>query len=91
MSVAGDYVQLQADSFHMVGQYGMKPYASSLARASKDHVLAVSNDGITWSALDTRSGLTSWSATVTTYFDPPKLASAKYFRLIVKRFSGQDK
>jgi hypothetical protein len=81
---AGEWIQIQLPVAIILTSYTI--YTSSIAsRAPKTFKLAGSNDGTTWTLVDTQTGITSWasSATNLTFTPSTQTTAYTYYRLCV--------
>ena len=88
----GEYIQLQCPlSVYLTG-YSVTA-STLISRSPKDFVLLGSADGgITWTLLDSRTGITGYTAGIPLMFSANQTISAAYsiFRLVVTKNNGAD-
>jgi len=82
---ATGWVQYEFDQPKRIGQYKITPWSvdSFPARSPKDWTLLGSNDGATWTTLDTQTNYTSWVSNTPSTFDLTNTTRFRYFRLNV--------
>ena len=91
---AGEYLQLQLPTGITLTSYtwetgrgiGIDEYPQS----PSSWVLAGSNDGTKWTFVDSRTGVTNWSASVLsqTYTVTPTVGAFTYYRFIIRAIQG---
>lgn len=89
---AGEWVQIQLPVGIPITSYTIYNSSSWTGRAPKDFKLAGSNNGTTWTLIDTQTGITSWASSTTSLtFTPSTQTTAyTYFRLCVNYTNGLD-
>ena len=88
----GEWIQIQLPVGIPITSYTIYNASSWNGRAPKDFKLAGSNDGTTWTLIDTQTGITSWASYTTSLtFTPSTQTTAyTYFRLCVNATNGGD-
>ena len=82
-SYAGEWIQLKAGVARQLSSYSIQAHSGAATRSPSRFVIAGSNDGTTWSAIDYQSGLVWTLSQTRTFF--PNVTTYKtytYFRLI---------
>ena len=89
---AGEWIQIQLPVGIQITSYTIYNASSYNGRAPRDFKLAGSNDGTTWTLIDTQTGITSWASSTTSLIFTPTTqpATYTYFRLCVNYTNGQD-
>jgi hypothetical protein len=88
-SYAGEWIQIQLPASVTVTSYTIYNSASWNSRAPVDFKLAGSNDGSTWTLVDTQTAITSWiSSTTNITFLPSTPGAYSYYRLCVNKTGG---
>lgn len=85
------WLQLQIPAAKVPSRYVIHPSydASEISRAPKDFKLQGSTNGSTWTDLDTRTGITSWTANTAKEFTISGVTAAyNYFRLYMTADNG---
>ena len=82
------WISLQTAASHVITKYTIYPRQDVLTCTPTDWFLNASNDGTTWTTLDTRSGQT-WSTTSPQSYNVTNSAAYTYFSLNVTA-SGSD-
>lgn len=86
----GEWLQLKVPSATVITSYTIYTSSFDPQRTPVDFKVAGSNDGTTWTVIDTRTGITSWlssstSLTFTVTSSPPAYL---YFRLVTNKNGG---
>lgn len=82
-SYAGQWIQIQLPSAISIASYTIWPYSGVIGRSPYTWYLAGSTNGSTWSLVDSRTGISNWTANVSnTYNLASASAQYSYFRLI---------
>ena len=86
----GEWVQLAGPTAIRLTSYSM--FALLKDRAPKDWVVLGSNDGATWTLVDSQTGIGPWTASVSQVFAPTVVQTNAYntFRVVVTRNQGVD-
>ena len=87
-TILGEWLQLQTSLRYQLGAFSIPGDATLFARMPVSFVLAGSNDGSTWTSLQTVSGLSAWTSKLLRTFSVPHIQSWAYFRLIVTNVSS---
>lgn len=91
---AGEWLQIQLPSAVRLTGYTLATIQGSMeatfwSRGPRDFVLAGSADGVTWTAVDTRTGVTDWREAPTLFTVSSNITAAyPYYRLCVNRIAG---
>ena len=88
----GEWIQIQLPVGIPITSYTIYNASSWNGRAPKNFKLAGSNDGTTWTLIDTQTGITSWasSSTSLTFTPSTQTTAYTYFRLCVNATNGGD-
>lgn len=84
----GEWLQLQTTRPRIVGAFSITTYTSLIGRGPKDFVIALSNDGVTWTQLGMWTGATYASNVATNFYVSGWTQPAKYFRIIILKTAG---
>jgi hypothetical protein len=76
------WVQIYTNYLYAPTHYSMYP-GNTLGDSPKNFTLNASTDGSTWVTLDTRTGITGWSAGVAKNFSFANTGSYNYFRITI--------
>lgn len=81
----GEWIQLQMSSGIVLKSYELFPRPdSSVAQMMNTWRLLGSNDGTSWTTLDTKSGVSNWNLGVSkTYTIPSNTTSYMYYRIVI--------
>lgn len=87
---SGEWLQLRVPAATVITSYTIYTSSFDPQRTPVDFKVAGSNDGTTWTVIDTQTGITSWlssstSLTFTVTSNPPAYA---YFRLVTNKNGG---
>lgn len=87
---SGEWLQLKVPSATVITSYTIYTSSFDPQRTPVDFKVAGSNDGTTWTVIDTQTGITSWlssstSLTFTVTSSPPAYL---YFRLVTNKNGG---
>lgn len=87
---AGEWIQIKLPSPIVLYSYTLYNASSWNSRAPVDFKIAGSNDGTTWTIVDTQTGITSWTSSTTSLtFTPSNPTSGySYYRLCVNKYGG---
>jgi hypothetical protein len=86
---AGEWIQIQLPASVTLSSYTIYNAASWTSRAPVDFKIAGSNDGTTWTLVDTQTAITSWlSSTTSLTFTPSNPSTYSYYRLCVNKYGG---
>jgi len=85
VSQCGEYLQLKVGSARILGQYSIQAAQYAPPRAPASFIVAGSNDGTTWTQIDSQTTFTTWSINSIQTFTPTRslVKTFTYFRLIV--------
>lgn len=89
--VSGEWVQLQLPVAIVLTSYTLTGRESAVSSQNpKNWTLFGSNNGTTWSSIDTRSGITSWSGQNfgTVSYSLTNSTAYNYFRLVISANQG---
>jgi hypothetical protein len=83
---AGEWIQLQNPASYILSSYSIQPSADSANSQSPVRWWVLgSRDGLNWTLLDSRSGITVWTNSGTQSFTASATQSYNYFRLVVNQ------
>ena len=86
---SGEWIQIQLPDAIVLSSYRLSPWRNSVTRIPVQFIVAGSNDGSTWSLVDTQNN-TDWPASGKN-FTVSKNNSYKYYRLItLTKINGGD-
>ena len=86
--VEGEWLQLQCSNTHVLKSFSIMANHWNPCRAPRSFVLAGSEDGVVWSALQTEQDVGEWTSKQTRHFIVSSDYAARYFRLITTAVYG---
>jgi hypothetical protein len=89
ISYAGEWLQIQMPVSVILSSYSLQPSSDAATSQSpaKWWILG-SRDGLNWSLVDSRSGVTSWTNSGTQTFTASATQAYNYFRLVTSQVNG---
>jgi hypothetical protein len=89
ISYSGEWLQIQLPTAIVLHKYALLSRTNDVVRSPKLFYVAGSNNGTTWTMLDTETGVTAWVSGLLSEFTVNKKSTAyNYFRLIVNQTNG---
>ena len=83
VSYRGEWIQLQTGVGRQLVSYSIQAHPSSPTQAPTKFIIAGSNDGVTWTTLDSQSGIVWAASQIITFTPTPSLyRQFTYFRMI---------
>jgi len=87
------WIQVKLDSAKIIDTYSMTPWVAGPfgdqhTRSPKDWTLQGSNDGSTWTVLDTQTGQVGWASNESRTFSPSVKANYLYYRMNITANNG---
>jgi len=90
VSTAGEWIQLELPTAITIVNYSMYARPGFTTRMSRNFTLAGSNDGTSWTTVNTQTNITSWSGQTPITFTVNSSVLYKYFRLVVTAVVGSS-
>jgi hypothetical protein len=87
-SIAGEWLQLQLPMAIVLTSYSMYARFAWTFRMPYQFVIAGSNDGTTWTTVNSQNGINTWSGQTPITFTSTSPTPYSYFRLIVQAIVG---
>ena len=87
-SIGGEWLQIQLPLAVPLTSYSMYARSGFSIRMPYQFVIAGSNDGTTWTTVDSQTGLNTWSGQTPISFTVNSTTPWLYFRLIVRAIQG---
>jgi hypothetical protein len=89
VSYSGEWLQIQLPTAIILHKYALLSRTNDVIRSPKLFYVAGSNNGTTWTMLDTETSVTGWVSGLLSEFTVNKKSTAyNYFRLIVNQTNG---
>jgi hypothetical protein len=84
----GEWLQFVCPTAFTLKRYQLYTWMKSLDRGPKDFKLAASNDGTTWTEIESRTNITSWTSSGFTYELPLNITPYSTYRVCVNKNNG---
>jgi hypothetical protein len=88
ISILGEWIQIQLPSAINIYSYSILGRTGLTLRSPNTFVLLGSNNGSTWTLVDSETNITAWSDGVFNTFTPNSSTSYSYYRLVINKNSG---